>query len=275
MSVVPLASNASPFISLRHRVSRILPASVLQLAKKQYYAHFVKNLPENADPDLIVVKQLLMPGDFAVDVGANVGIYTKFLSRWVGTAGRVYSIEPIAATFEILRSNIRRLSLDNVFVVNCAVSETSGSATMEIPVWSSGAENFCRAEIVADDSQDSLRHVKVKVDTLDSLLGAASKPVSFIKLDVEGHELQCLRGATATIGKSRPAWLVEIWGDPQEESDVAHAIFELMKTHGYQPFWFDGKILIKYRAGHRSMNFWFLMPEHVQRLLARGVVVDQ
>jgi len=255
-----------PFVKVRHQISRILPDPLLQLAKKQYYAHRLKRVPENTEPDLIVLRNLVAVGDYTVDVGANVGIYTKFLSRWVGSEGRVYSVEPIPTTTDILRSNVRKLRMSNVCVVNSAVSERVGTATMEVPLWSSGAENFARAEIVENMTQTSLRHVQVRVTTLDSLLATVVKPVSFIKLDVEGHELQCLRGAISTIHNCRPAWLVEVWGDPQDETNVAHTVFQFMKTCGYEPFWFNGNTVIRYRSGHRTLNYWFLMPEHLDRL---------
>jgi FkbM family methyltransferase len=279
MNVVPLEKNTSSLTILRHRMSQVLPHQVLQFVKKQYYAQRLKVVTEYAEPDLIVVKCFVQPGECALDVGANVGIYTKFLSHWVGAEGRVYSIEPVPMTFEILRNNIRRLGLNNVRAISCAASETSGFAAIGIPVWPSGAENFSRAAIVEKDTQSSLRHVQVRTVTLDSLLAEISAEismgVSFIKLDVEGHELQCIKGASEIIRRWRPAWMVETWGDPRDETDAAHRIFHLMKVQGYEPFWFDKKALIKYRPGHRSMNFWFLTPENLVKLRRRGCPVNE
>ena len=57
-------------------------------------------------------------------------------------AGRRHSIEPIPVTFEILRANVRRLRLSNVVLMNCAISDVNGFATMEIPLWEAGGENL-------------------------------------------------------------------------------------------------------------------------------------
>lgn len=275
MKIVPLQKNGDALVFLRHRFSRILPDRMLQFVRKQYHAQQVKRFTENVEPNLMVIKYFVDAGECTVDVGANYGMYTKLLSRWVGTEGRVYSIEPVPMTFDILCNNIRTLGLNNVNAINCAVSETTGFAVIEIPIWSSGSENLSRAAIVEKGMQSSLRHIEVRTATLDSLLAESSARVSFIKLDVENHELPCIKGAREIIRRSRPAWMVEIPGDPQDETDAAHKIFHLMKVQGYEPFWFDSQALIKYRDGHRSNDFWFLMPEHLVKLRRHGCPVSE
>lgn len=72
-------------------------------------------------------------GDAVVDTGASIGVYTKLLSELVGTGGRVWSFEPLAETFDFLSNNVRALGLQNVGVVNCAVSDQDGTENMVIP----------------------------------------------------------------------------------------------------------------------------------------------
>lgn len=105
----------------------ILPEGVLYNVKKAYYARLVARLPEDfMEIDAPLVKHLISSGDYVVDIGASIGIYTKFLSQLVGPAGKVWSFEPISDTFEFLTNNVRKLGLENVELVNAAVSDKDG-----------------------------------------------------------------------------------------------------------------------------------------------------
>ena len=76
------------------------------------------------------------------------GDYTCILSRLVGEQGTVFSIEPIPETFEILSAVVARRQLSNVRLLNFGISESDGSAVMEIPLYEDGGENFYQAKIV-------------------------------------------------------------------------------------------------------------------------------
>ena len=158
----------------------MLPENTLQLIKKVYYPYILRSISENDEVDLKVVRHLVNPGDYVVDIGANIGIYTKFLSELVGSHGRVYSIEPIPFTFEILCSNVKKLRLKNVELINYAISDTNGNVIMEIPLYESGGENFYQAKIVDENDKSSLRRIIVKSRTIDFLFSELSCNISFI-----------------------------------------------------------------------------------------------
>src|SRR5947207_9912622 len=71
-----------------------------------------------------LLRRTLSPGDVAVDVGANIGIYTQLLSRWIGPTGLVHSFEPSPENFRRLQSATRKLV--NVRLCRAAVGERSG-----------------------------------------------------------------------------------------------------------------------------------------------------
>jgi FkbM family methyltransferase len=215
---------------------------------------------------------LVKPGTTAVDLGANIGIYTKVLSDLVGPAGNVISVEPVPQTFEVLSRNIRSLALRNISCVNAAVSHSDGEVTMELPEYHTGGTNFYQARVVTTGDHvvpDSRPHLRVRATKLDTLV-AAAKPVDFVKCDVEGHELECLTGAEMILTSHRPAWLVEVSGDPDEPGTNASRLFQLFAGHSYGPWWFDGRRLIERRPGDRSVNYFFLRPEHLVRLRANA-----
>ena len=108
---------------LKRTVWKILPPSTVRLIKKRHYLRLLCSSLLEKEPELRVVRYLIKPGDSVIDIGANVGVYSKILSELVGPDGHVYSIEPFGPTFEILCYNIRKLSLDNVEPVNVAISD--------------------------------------------------------------------------------------------------------------------------------------------------------
>ena len=191
-------------------------------------------------------------------------------------SGRVYSVEPIPLSFEILRSNVQRWGLKNVELINCAISDINGHVTMEVPLYESGGENFYGAHIVTKEVRHlPLRKVVVPSATIDSLFSELDSVIYFIKCDVEGHELSCIRGAIQTIGNFKPAWLIEISGDPDDENSPAHGTFDVLLGNGYEAYWFDGTTLRVRRSTERSVNYFFLTDEHLRVLEQRGLPVER
>jgi len=242
---------------------RFLPDRVLQKLKKVHYAKALRASSTNGEPDLNVVRHLVGPGGHVIDIGANFGLYTKFLAEMVQPHGRVYSIEPIPLTYEILTSNVKQLQLRNVEPFNIAVSDDDAEVRMEIPQFTSGGENFYEARIINRPAGHNLRTVAVQARAIDSLFGQV-KSIDFVKCDVEGHELACLRGAADLLRVHQPAWLIEISGSPDSAGSNAAEVFGIMRGHGYMPFWYDGRHLRQREAGDRSVNYFFLTRRHLR-----------
>ncbi len=139
-------------------ILRLFPEKVLVPLKKAYYLYALKRLSELDEPDLTVVKYLVRAKDTVIDVGAHVGWYTKVLSELVGHEGRVYSIEPIPVTFNLLEFCIKRLRFTNVEAINCAISGTDGAATMEIPQNDTGEDSYYLATITNNSTQCLRKH---------------------------------------------------------------------------------------------------------------------
>ena len=258
--------------AMKRLVLRLLPVGVLKAYKKRRFARLVRNFDPADERDLAVVKHLVARGDHVGDLGANIGVYTRFLSEMVGPAGRVTSVEPIPLTYEMLCHCTEQLGLRNVQRINAAVSDTPGSVRMEVPLYDAGWENYYEAHVVTGAAGTNA--VTVEAKRIDDLF-AASPPVSFIKMDVEGHELSCLRGATATLERAQPAWLIEVSDDPDEPTAHASGVFQLLADRGYQAYWFDGSKVHKRRAGARSINYFFLAEKHVRALETAELLAER
>ena len=235
--------------------------------------HYVRALKTFDEPDMAVVKHLVKRGDCVIDIGANVGWYTKVLSEWVGEHGLVMSIEPIPPTFELLSHCVRKLRLGNVRLLSCAVSFDNGTASMEVPHYDTGGENYYQAKVIGEQNEGLLRHFRVPSRSLDSIAEDASSNITFIKCDVEGHELSVINGAGRLLEHAKPSWLIEISQDPDVPTSEAHALISGMEQRGYSVYWFDGRELNARQSGDKAVNYFFLTKQHVDSLIAVGVTV--
>jgi len=235
-----------------------LPRSALNRLKMGHYLKKVQEVSIQDEPDLEVVRQLVGPGDHVVDLGANIGVYTVFMSKLVKDTGRVFSFEPVPTTFRFLENNVSMLGLRNVALRQAAITDHACSIRMTVPKDDLGADNFYQASIVDSGSQGSdSSTVAVEGLTLDSALPEDTANITFIKCDVEGHELHCLKGATRTIARWKPTWLMEVGGDPQATGSNAAAVFAFMTEAGYGIWIFREGKLKAWSPGDRSVNYLF------------------
>lgn len=201
------------------------------------------------------LKSLISPGDSVADIGANAGVYTKEFSSLVGPTGHVYSFEPILETFEILESVISKAHLSNVRSFNAALGSQSAENEMVIPDLG-GFTGYYWAHFARNG--DSGRREKVKVLTLDELWKSKTiERLDFIKCDVEGGELEVIRGALELIRSHLPGWLLEVSRETSDE------VFRILKDLGYRAFVYDSRLAETdgYRDKEFS-NYFFLHPRN-------------
>jgi FkbM family methyltransferase len=142
------------------------------------------------------------PGDWALDIGANVGHYTLRLSALVGPQGRVFAFEPIPDTFELLTANVRLSPYQNVTLFNVAVSDESQTVGMAVPRGLTGLDGHYFAHITQEPTDR-----EVFCLAIDSLQLRCR--VKLVKVDVEGHELLVLHGMKDLIARDHPILVVE------------------------------------------------------------------
>jgi len=190
-------------IAALKRIANQLPARHQQELKR---LHFARKLRRGTfvteEPEFARLSEWLGEGDWALDVGANIGHYTARMSQLVGRSGRVFAVEPIPRTFELLSANVTSLPLMNVSLVNAAASDHCGILGMAMPYFDHGLVNYYQARIVTDSPE-----LQVLAIALDSL--KLPESIRLIKVDVEGHELSALRGMKAIIECNRPTIIVE------------------------------------------------------------------
>jgi FkbM family methyltransferase len=142
----------------------------------------------------------LKPGDVCFDIGANVGFFTLIAARLVGDTGRVYAFEPLPSNAEALRRNIALNGLQNVEVIEAAVSERSGTAELVLGQSSLDA----RLSMLGEAQPDA---IAVRVISLDDFEIDGSP--SLVKIDAEGAEYAVLSGMRRVLA-STPVILCEL-----------------------------------------------------------------
>jgi len=160
-----------------------------------------KTYADRAERELF--RKILFQGAVVVDVGANIGIYSEFLSRCVGPTGLVHSFEPSPDNFRRLSAATRHLS--NVRLTQAAVGERSG----EFKLYISDKLNVDHRAYKADG--DSRRAVPTDMVALDDYLKPGQR-VDLIKMDIQGYELHALRGAQRVLRENPNInLLLEFW----------------------------------------------------------------
>jgi len=144
--------------------------------------------------------------------------------------------------------------------------------TMEMPLNDRGLENHYEARVVRMPHDRNLRQVRVNSRSIDSLLFELNYNISFLKIDTEGYELPCIKGALRTIKKWKPALLIEVSTDLNDTESEAFQCKTLLKDYGYDLWWFDGKKLHQRQIGDTSINYFFLTPKHVELLKKHGTL---
>jgi FkbM family methyltransferase len=181
--------------------------------------------PVSAERELSFLDRIVRPNAVSIDVGANWGLYTRELSR---LSRHVHAFEPCQQMADFLR----RTSPSNVAVHEIALSDRSGEAELVVPRM--GDELVSALASIEPDvasAAETFTSQLVSVRPLDSII---QDDVSFVKIDVEGHELHVLHGARDLIERSRPAFLVE--AEERHRAGAARSIFKFFRDCGYRGF---------------------------------------
>jgi FkbM family methyltransferase len=171
----------------------------------------------------------LKPGEIAVDVGANKGSYLPALSRAV-RRGKVIAFEPQPLLAAYLADACRAAGLSNVVVEPAGISDRSGHLTLAIPGTGESSPGASFETAVRD--REACRTVDVKTHALDDYFATEARRVGAIKIDVEGHELSALQGATRVLATHRPLVVCECEARHMTHGNVA-TVLGFFRDHGY------------------------------------------
>jgi FkbM family methyltransferase len=149
------------------------------------------------------IQDNLKPGGVFIDVGANVGYFSVLASRLVGREGKVVAIEPQSRLVPLIDKNLEANGCTNVTVLPVALGEEPGTAVIHLtPEINSGASSLVVRQRFTQESET------VEVTTLDDIVASTETGTAdIVKIDVEGFEVQVLRGAHESLANHRIAQL--------------------------------------------------------------------
>jgi FkbM family methyltransferase len=163
------------------------------------------------------LKKIVMPGQIVVDVGANIGIYSVVLAKWVGKQGHVFAFEPAPDNIKLLRKTIKLNQFDNITITQKAISNKPGIASFYL------VDGISSHSLM--DYGKSIDKIDVEVETLDNFFQDYEKPIDFIKIDAEGYDFKVILGMQNIISKTQnlslfvefdPKRLIKIGDSPQD-----------------------------------------------------------
>ena len=183
------------------------------------------------EPIQNIFAQHLKSGDVFYDIGANVGFFSVIAAKLVGDTGKVYAFEPGEVNAKSIRHNAQLNNFRQIEVIEKAVSNTSGLGQLLLAKYSGG-----HALATADAPPDLAGEITVDLVSIDDLITQNKiNPPNFVKVDVEGAELDVLKGMTQTIKTYQPTIIYEV--DDGDRAAYEHKYQELadfFKSFNYQ-----------------------------------------
>jgi FkbM family methyltransferase len=203
----------------------------ITIPREGWHSFYFRYEPEFAR----ILRHELRPGDTFVDIGAHMGHWSQYAAKRVGQSGTVIAFEPSPA-YQVLVRAARSSSVIKCFNIGIAAEEAEltfyGQGT-------GGSGSFVRS--VTEINRHFQPEVPISPEShvavrpLDAVLEELGVKPSLVKVDVEGYELEVLKGATQTLEDVRCAWLMEIHPQQLELSGGSESkVRELFREKGYE-----------------------------------------
>lgn len=202
-----------------------------------------RSIKRSDEQEINLVKKFIKSGSDSIDVGVYRGVYSYEMSKY---SEKVHSFEPNPIIFKYIDKNLKKF-IKNIHLYNFALSNQNKTINLKIPIRNSNSNKeifeeyyeMGRATIHNENNFENYENFEIQTKTIDEL--SFDNKISFIKIDVEGHELEVIEGAKNTIKKDKPILLVEI-EKQYTKKEVAESI-NFINSLGYKSYFFDKKDL--------------------------------
>ena len=162
--------------------------------------------------------KIIKKGDIVYDIGANVGFYTLLAAELVGLNGKVYAFEPLPRNIFYLKKHIEMNKCNNVEIIEAAVSSKSEKSFFI------QRENTFTGYLSKD-----IEGIEIETISIDDLINKSSLPIPhIIKIDVEGAELEVLKGAKDLIATKKPTIFLSV-----HTKDIRKKCHQFLKMNTY------------------------------------------
>lgn len=217
------------------------------------YRIYQRNLQgRKFEPEAPFMEYAVSPGDTCLHFGASDGRHSYLLSKFIGDEGKVLAYEPSNYSFKIMDRLIKWHKLKNVHPRNAAIGSGEGEINLNVPVKTTGHLGRAYAvigeeargseQLLASANDTKFEVQRTKVVSLDGLMEKEDlDKVDFIRCDVEGAEIEFIRGGRGTLEKHLPNLLIEIHPFSLERnfSTSAEYVRDFFLSLGYRMWQLD------------------------------------
>ena len=227
------------------------------LLKKRLNRAIIKNY----EKELYIIDHFKDKSKDAIDVGVYRGVYSYKLSK---EFNQIHSFEPNPLLYPYLKRYLTKI-IPNMTLYNYALSNKNELTNLKIPhrgksIFKNNFEEIYKlgcATIHENNNFEKFKNYEVECKKLDDVI--KDKEISFIKIDVEGHELSVIEGANNIINKYKPTLLVEI-EEKHTKKPVINTINKI-KDFGYKVYFFKNnqiKEIVENDIPNEERNFIFI-----------------
>ncbi len=173
---------------------------------------------------------LVKKNNFVIDVGANIGETLINFAKLTQPEGAVHGFEPDALNYQRCTENIQLNPFNNIILNNLGLGAKAGTYFIKTDTPSNRGGNKISAEYIENNTE------VINIITLDQyILDKKLTQIDLIKIDVEGYELQVLKGSELLIKKFRPSFFIELDdSNLKEQGDSAKALITFLTQFNYQ-----------------------------------------
>ena len=219
-------------------------------------------LRKNTEKEIRVLKKLVPSSKASIDIGVYRGIYSFFL---IELSSYVYAFEANPLLFSKIKNSFKNKK--NIKIENIAISSSSGETELRIPIrdvnadydyeqkYKLGTATIHNINNLGNNQFETIK--KIKKTSLDEYI--FSHEVGFVKIDVEGHELDIIRGGKNFILKNKPVMLIEI--EKRHSGIDPQVIINEIKSLGYQCLYVNDEFnlnIVNKAADIKNNNFIFI-----------------
>ena len=182
--------------------------------KLRYPQNITYVMGDNEVPVQQEIARQLRPGDVFYDIGANMGFFSLIAGRLIGPKGHVCAFEPHPRNAPTVAENARLNGLAHMQVFDVAIGDGTRRDVLQMTDWDGGGA----LSGYAVGPNELVTPTEVQVMSLDDLIAEKALPLpTFVKIDVEGAEMEVIDGMVGTIARCKPVLLYEVDdGDPDE-----------------------------------------------------------
>ena len=191
----------------------------------KFYSFFMRLKPNINYEKLLYLNQVKRQQTI-IDLGANIGYFTTLFSRLVGKLGEVHAFEPLPENYSWLKANTAHCS-GNVILNNIGVDQATGIKQIYY-----NSDDLEKASILGDHISCE-KSLEIEVISVDQYVRQNKiQNVDFVKCDVEGNEMNALKGMQETLNRFQPKLSIEVTLTVEERN----LLLELLQKYGYENF---------------------------------------